>query len=35
MKHLVRNRHFWMILILDLGLLYFAYYFSYYIRFEG
>ncbi len=35
MKHLLRNRHFWMILILDLGLLYFAYYFSYYIRFEG
>jgi FlaA1/EpsC-like NDP-sugar epimerase len=35
MKHLVRNRHFWMILILDLGLLYFAYSFSYYIRFEG
>jgi UDP-GlcNAc:undecaprenyl-phosphate GlcNAc-1-phosphate transferase len=24
-----------MILVLDLGLLYFAYYFSYYIRFEG
>jgi FlaA1/EpsC-like NDP-sugar epimerase len=35
MKHLIRNRHFWMILILDLGLLYLAYYFSYYIRFEG
>jgi FlaA1/EpsC-like NDP-sugar epimerase len=35
MKHLLRNRHFWMVLILDLGLLYFAYYFSYYIRFEG
>jgi FlaA1/EpsC-like NDP-sugar epimerase len=35
MKHLLRNRHFWMILILDLALLYFAYFFSYYIRFEG
>lgn len=35
MKYLLRNKHFWMILILDLGLLYFAYYSSYYIRFEG
>jgi FlaA1/EpsC-like NDP-sugar epimerase len=35
MKHLLRNRHFWIILTLDLGLLYFAYYLSYYIRFEG
>src|SRR5512143_309810 len=35
MKHLIKNRHFWMILVLDVGLLFFAYYFSYYIRFEG
>jgi FlaA1/EpsC-like NDP-sugar epimerase len=35
MKYLLRNKHFWMMLLLDLGLLYLAYYFSYYIRFEG
>jgi FlaA1/EpsC-like NDP-sugar epimerase len=35
MKYQLRNRNFWMILILDLGLLFFAYYFSYYIRFDG
>jgi FlaA1/EpsC-like NDP-sugar epimerase len=35
MKYLLRNKHFWMMLLLDLGLLYIAYYFSYYIRFEG
>jgi FlaA1/EpsC-like NDP-sugar epimerase len=35
MKYLLRNKHFWMILFLDVGLLYLAYYLSYYIRFEG
>jgi FlaA1/EpsC-like NDP-sugar epimerase len=35
MKHLIKNKNFWKILALDSFLLYFSYYLSYFIRFEG
>ena len=35
MKHLVKNRNFWIILAIDALLLFVAYFLSYFIRFEG
>ena len=35
MKKLIRNKNFWTILSIDTVLLFLAYYFSYFIRFEG
>ncbi len=35
MKYLVKNKNFWMIMILDLLLLSFSYFLSFFIRFEG
>ncbi len=35
MKYIIKNRNFWLILLLDTLLLFFSYYGSYLIRFEG